>query len=286
MPGPVMDAPLPPCVTIDATQNDGYLDNARTGTPNADANAGTAAVAANLDFCGGPAGSIVGHGAEGDIDTYKATGECVTADNQDEWEPEFARLHGTIHSLTLYSCCVGAGVDGARLLQNMANVVGASVSAPTGLIYCDDLGNFTLENGAIWNTVAPNNGANAANAAPPQPPPPAPPPPSPSPTPMPTDILSAVFLPNSGAQVTGDKAMAIVKQVVWTPYTPPKSPNATTAVPGAKQTGKLQVSRRTPSGPVTQTYVILANRLLRYTNGDKTVYYQTTSKFPDLLTAR
>lgn len=283
MPGPNMDAPLQPCVTIDATPNDGYLDNARTGTPNADANAGTASMAANLDFCGGPAGSVVGHGAEGDIDTYKTTGECITVHNQDEWQPELAQLNGKIHSLALYSCCVGAGVDGARLLQNMANVIGAPVSAPTGLIYCDNLGNFTLENGAVWNTVAPNA---AANAAPPAPPPA---PPSPPPTPMPTDILNAVYLPNNGSQVTGPKAIAIVKEVVWKPYTPPMSAKATSTVPGAKPTGKLLVTRRSPAGKgpgtVTETYLVLANRLLRDAEDD-TLFYQTTGSFPALVAGK
>ncbi|WP_454760768.1 DUF4347 domain-containing protein [Caulobacter segnis] len=280
---PNMAAPLLPCVTIDATQNDGYLDNARAGTPLADANAGTAAVAANLDFCGGPAGSIVGHGAEGDIDTYKATGECITVNNQNDWGPDLAQLHGKLTSLTLYSCCVGGGVDGALLLQNMANVVGAPVSAPTGLIYCDNLGNFSLEVGAVWNTVAP---AAAANAAPP--PPPAPPPSPPS-SPMPTDILSAVYLPKDGAQVTGAKAMAIVKQVVWKPYTPPMSTGASSTAPGAKQTGKLQVSRKSPagSGPgvVTETYLVLAHRLLQDSE-DPTLLYQTTGNFQALVTAK
>lgn len=275
MPGPNMDAPLQPCVTVDATQNDGYLDNVRAGSPppphDYAESAGTAAAAANLLFCNGPAASLVGHGAEGDIDTWKETGECMTIANQDDWEPELARLHGVIQSLTLYSCCVGGGALGAALLQKMANATGASVSAPTGLIYCDEAGNFTLEDGAVWNTVLPNNAPNA------QPPAPPPAPPSPLTKPMPSNILNVNYRSNAGAQVSGTAATAIAKEVVWTPFKPPGEP-------GAKVTGKLFVTSKGPAGQpiVTDTYLVLAHRLLRNEN-DPEIFFQTTAKFQNLV---
>jgi len=280
MPDPDMDAPLRPCAAIDATPNDGYLDNARAGSPDADANAGTESMVANLTNCGGALGNVVGHGAEGDIDTYKATGQCITINNKAEWQQYLAELRGQIDSLALYGCCVGGGAAGAELLQEMANVIGAPVSAPTGLIYCDDLGNFTLEPGAIWNTVPPEQEGLEPIAMPPLPP---------AQPNTASDIVAAVYTPSGGGAVTGAAALAIAQEVVWQAYTPPKSVGASSSVPGAKPTGQLQVTRRSPSSTpgasVTETYTILADRLLSVNTQGKTEYFQVTDKFAPLVRA-
>lgn len=280
MPDPDMDAPLRPCTTIDATPNDGYLDNARAGTPDAGANAGTQSMVANLTNCGGPLGNVVGHGAEGDIDTYKATGECITLNNKADWQPYLAELRGQIDTLVLYGCCVGGGAAGAQLLQEMADIIGAPVSAPTGLIYCDDLGNFTLEPGAIWNTVAPAGDEDVeAIAMPPLPP---------ADQDAANDIVAATYTPSVGDPVTGAAALAIAQQVVWKTYTPPMSLGASSSVPGAKPTGQLQVTRRSPNAAgasVTETFTILADRLLALNTSGKNQYYQVTDKFTQLVRA-
>lgn len=273
---PAMNAPLPPCVTIDASP-DPVLQEIRDNNPAALENAGTQSAVANLLYCGGPLGSIVGHGAEGDIDTYKVTGECITPYNQDEWEPELAHLNGHVTSLILYGCCVGGGADGAALLQEIANTIQAPVSAPTGLLFLDGNGNFTLEAGAVWNTVQPAAAAAAAAAQPPAPPPGPAQPPSPS-MPLPSTFVDTTYTPALGRDQNSTISGAIAAEVNWkTPYVPPGDPLA-------KTTGKLRVVLRQPGAPglLTKTYLVLADRLLQDASQPE-IYYQTSAKFRDLV---
>ena len=72
MTAPVQNAPLPGCVSIDATCPDGYLDNARLGTPLAGGHSNIETAAANLLACATQAAaptaaSLVGHGDVGII---------------------------------------------------------------------------------------------------------------------------------------------------------------------------------------------------------------------------
>lgn len=275
---PAMNSPLPACVTIDASP-DPVLDEIRNANPDAQENAGTQSAVANLLFCGGPLTSIVGHGAEGDIDTYKETGECITRYNQAAWGPELAHLSGHATSLILYGCSVGGGVNGAALLQAIANTIRAPVSAPTGLLYLDGHGNFTLQAGAVWNTVQPAAPAAAAAAQPPAPPPP-PTQLPPSTMPLPSTFADTTYTPALGRDQNSTVSRAIATEVNWkTPFKPPGEPLA-------KTTGKLRVVLRQPGAPglLTKTYLVLADRLLQ----DETqpeIYYETTSKFYDLVVA-
>lgn len=280
MSAPNMNAPLTGCTTIDATSPDGYLDNARAGNPQAYANLTTEEAANNLLDCEGSApraANIVGHGAEGDIDTGKALGQCITMDNTDEWVPLLEPLDGKISELFLFGCTVGGGDDGADLLHEIAKVINAPVSAPTGLIYCDGAGVFTLEPGAVWQTAT-----AAARPAPIDPPVHG------QASPMSNTTGAAA----AGAQIhtasytaKGDErpeadylSEQLAREVLWDqPFTPKGEP-------GAKVTGHLQVDL-TLNGKRQKRSLLVYNHVL-LKDARQPIYYYATPKFRALLLRR
>ncbi len=174
---PNMNAPLTGCVTIDSTKPDGYLSNARSGTPGAAANSSVQMAAQVLGAC--LAGkkppvqsiSIVGHGHSGIIVT--GTGQQrgdkdhhIALDNTQTWIQAFSPLKGTMTNAFLYGCHVGMGPDGAKLLFDVAQTLGCNVYGPTGLIYCDGGGDFALEPFSQWQMATPQQ-EPAPIAAPP-----------------------------------------------------------------------------------------------------------------------
>jgi hypothetical protein len=157
-----MAAPLTGCVTIDSKTPDGYLDNARAGTPRAAANDSTETAVDNLLALRAAqptatTASLVGHGAPGIIQTGAAQDQSIDLSNQATWAPLLQRLQGKFTDIYLYGASVGAGEDGAHLLYVMAQAAGAAVHGPTGLIYCDAYGDFYLEPGAVWQSATPNS---------------------------------------------------------------------------------------------------------------------------------
>lgn len=172
---PKMTAPLSGCVTIDSTRPDLYLSYAKTGTPASSNNSSVQTAAGGLASCLGgkkPAaqpGSIVGHGASGVIVTgagqqLGTPDQHINHANSAIWNPLFSPLQGTMTSLFLYGCSVGAGAAGSQLLHEIAQTVGCNVYAPTGLIYCDSTGNFSLEKGAQWQMASPQQAPGAIEA--------------------------------------------------------------------------------------------------------------------------
>ncbi|MBO9557252.1 MAG: DUF4347 domain-containing protein [Caulobacter sp.] len=164
MPLPFMDAPLPGCVSIDATIPDGYLDNARCGTPSAPHSSVEMAIA-NLVDCAAAQTSpttatLVGHGAPGVIVTGAGQSpgtdqQHIDLGNQAIWGPYVEKLKGRITDLYLYGSHVGADTLGAQLLYALARVANANVYGPTGLLYCNSQGNFYLEEGSQWQVATP-----------------------------------------------------------------------------------------------------------------------------------
>lgn len=156
---PQNSAPLAGCTTIDAAKDDLALKAARDANPKAPGNSTTKEAVDNLLSCEskllkfGPA-NLVGHGCEGDIDTGKDVGQCITSKNTQIWTPQLERLTGKVSELFLFGCSVGAGSDGAKLLHQLAQVINAPVSAPTGLISFTGTG-YKLEQGAVWQTATP-----------------------------------------------------------------------------------------------------------------------------------
>jgi hypothetical protein len=276
-----MNAPLTGCTTIDATTPDGYLDNARAGNPQADGNLTTEEAANNLLACEGAApraANIVGHGAEGDIDTGKALGQCITNDNVHEWTPLMEGLDGKISELFLFGCTVGAGDDGADLLYEIATVISAPVSAPTGLIYCDAAGVFTLEPGAVWQTATP-----AARPAPIDPPVHGQAAPmnntsgaAPSGASSPLQVLSASYTRKGDKGPESDHlSEALAQEVLWSqPFTPKGEP-------GAKVTGHLHVEI-VLNGKRQKLSLLVHNHVL-LKDAKTATYYHATPKFRALL---
>jgi hypothetical protein len=157
-----MAAPLTGCVTIDSSTPDGYLDNARKGSPNANANNSTETAVENLlamqaAHPTATTASLVGNGAPGVIETGGAQDQSITLYNQATWAPLLQRLQGKFTDIYLYGASVGAGEDGAQFLYAVAQAAGAAVYGPTGLIYCDSQGNFFLQEGAVWQIATPNS---------------------------------------------------------------------------------------------------------------------------------
>ncbi len=276
-----MNAPLAGCTTIDATTPDGYLDNARHGNPGAGANENTQQAAQNLLGCATPkpppAANIVGHGAEGDIDTGQAWNQCITLDNIDEWTPDLAVLATKISHLFLFGCTVGAGADGAQLLFEIAKAVNAPVSAPTGLIYCDINGDFTLEPGAVWQQATPTytpapidppahtqstTQTNAGSASPV------------------TKVASAQYVSKgTGIPAPDDRALAMAKEIIWTPISTPGEH-------GAKHSGTITVETYTENQSETKTRTMVVYNHVLLEDMDTRENFYATPMFKTLANLR
>ena len=157
------------CLTIDSTDDDDALLNARVAFygpsgigPLHDS---TSSAVNNLLSCLPPAGSpervmMVGHGAPGRI----MTGSGAFADDRDKrievpnfsrWKTSVGRLKTRITELTFCSCDTGAEVQGAKLLVKVANHLQATVSGFTGQIFIDATGSITCEQNGRWQHAYP-----------------------------------------------------------------------------------------------------------------------------------
>ena len=174
------------CTSIDHTTQDAYLDNARKGLPSAGNHDSTANAVSNLLNCAKAAGltemNIIGHGDTGIIIT--GTGlppceegyqQCIRFDHPETWSRLISQLKDSCKSLVLWACDTGAEDEGAKLLWELANTTGTSVSAPTGLICCKN-GVFSLiEQEATWQIAKPGPHPPATIHLPPRPLPSGPP---------------------------------------------------------------------------------------------------------------
>jgi len=154
------------CISIDHTTPDTYLDNARTGLPSAGNHDSTANAVSKLLECAGAAGpvemNIIGHGDTGVIITgtglppcVEGYQQCIRFDRPDSWYRLILQLKDFCKALVLWACDTGAEDEGAKLLWELANTIGTSVTAPTGLICCKN-GVFSLiEPDATWQTANP-----------------------------------------------------------------------------------------------------------------------------------
>lgn len=255
---PTQTAPLTGCVSIDATSPDGYLDNARAGTPTAGAHNSIQTAAANLLACAGETASpttasLVGHGEQGIISTGAGQSlgsslQHIGLDNQAVWVPAFQTLSGRFSTLYLYAPHVGAGVAGAQLLYALAKVLNANVYGPTGLIYSNAEGDFSLEIGSQWQVAMPTG----------RPPSPIDPPVHPvgdastSGSGVRISACSAFGL--KGVPLPAKSAKALAGKVYWDRVF--QAPGE----PGARITGRLRVSF---GGTAFRAFTILGNGLLR-----------------------
>lgn len=284
---PDMTSPLPNCVTIDATL-DAYLDNARAGTRGAYPNSSVLTAADGLTIAlanlkpATQSASIVGHATEGLIVTGAGQSvgtqdQHISTNNQNIWRPVLAPLNGKITGLFLYGCHIGANDVGAQLLYDLAQIVGAPVYGPTGLIYCDANGNFRLEAEAQWQVATPE--AKPQPIAPPH-----------FPSPLSADVhlhllnnvvrttleqvSAAAYSPNpavaqpDGAVDPGDLA----QEVHWTmPFTPPGQH-------GAVPTGQLNLSFGFGQRAIQKQFVVY-NHTLVQDEDNPGVYYRTSADF-------
>ncbi|MDB5456709.1 MAG: hypothetical protein JWP92_2294 [Caulobacter sp.] len=288
-------AALPPvtgCATIDSTTPDGYLDNARVGIPTAGANATSAIAASNLLGCESPktvkvTATIVGHGGPGVIAagcgrTLGGPTTYIGLANQSTWQPSLATLNGQVSSLMLYGCNTGADQAGADLLYNIARIVNASVSAPTGWISCNAQGVFALQDGTGFQTATPTS--------------------KPTPIPKPStgatlavsnallqvngalvsvdldDMASATYLAatTDGVTLTGPRALSLAKAVAL------DSPLTIPGALGSLVTGELKVTFKTSTGVLTKTFVVYEAALVQDSD-EPELFYPVRAAFESLL---
>jgi hypothetical protein len=145
--------------TIDATA-DAALDGLRAAFMPHGSHARTVDAVDELlnDPHGGSNWMIAGHGKPGVLFTGGGQSQAdrdrfMSTRNAPAWRPELRRLKGSCSALRLLGCEVGAGADGARLLRDVACEVDAPVLAPTGFVYCDAVGDISLQNGSVWQTA-------------------------------------------------------------------------------------------------------------------------------------
>lgn len=165
----ICDQPSSRCLTIDCTDDDDALLNARVAFygpsgigPLHDT---TSKAVRNLLACVSLGASpdrvmMVGHGAPGLIIT--GTGPAATDSdrmigntNFTRWKTPVGRLKTRITELTFCSCDTGAGVKGAKLLMKVANHIQATVSGFTGQIFIDATGTITCEQNGRWQHAHP-----------------------------------------------------------------------------------------------------------------------------------
>lgn len=152
---------LPGRSTIDGTVDHDALDLARQANPQAGAHFSSSQAAGNIAN-GDTLKIVLGHGSVGFIITGEGKiasdpDKYISTTNLSHWRPHFGNI-GLTTSLYLYGCHTGAGLPGAGLLFNMAQTVNAVVLAPTGLIFVDANGQFSLEPGSTWQRAAPGSG--------------------------------------------------------------------------------------------------------------------------------
>jgi hypothetical protein len=109
---------------------------------------------------------IGGHGSAGFMTTGAGQNGTQNGDNtigtwnEGNWGSEFDKLRSrNFPVLTLLSCDTGAGDDGADLLLAIANRIGKTVRARTGLTSCGGDG-ITFENGSTWQVANPGQRPN------------------------------------------------------------------------------------------------------------------------------
>ncbi len=280
---PTLSAPLPPCASIDANTPDGYLDNARAGTPAVGAHTSVQIAAANLlartNGASQPSmASLVGHGTMGLIATGggqspHTSSQYIGLDNQNVWTPLFQPLSGRISGLYLYGSNVGASAGGAQLLYALARVVNAPVWGPTGLIYCNAHGDFMLETGSLWQLATP-----AMLPAPISPP-----------SLLPSSLAASLPSGQAGGRVGAcaafgsggvplprKSALALASQVRWDQrFHPPGEPAAVV-------TGRLRVSF---GGTAMRSFTILGDALVR-DDADPTRVYPVALGFRAIALGR
>lgn len=275
--------------TIDNSTNDnGYLQYARQNNPQAGRHNSTQEAANNLP--GGDTNkAIVGHGNRALIVT--GTGQSASDPkkyiylyNQSDWQTPLSALKGQCTTLYLYACHPGTSSEGADFLYNIARVVNCTVLGPTGFIYINAQGYFTLEAKSTWQSATPTHRPNPIEA----------------PTPYFTimvdaltiviqgkpreyawdDIVSFSFIPllrnpenrEPAVTVQGYEAQLILRRInLAEPFIPP-------GVPAALITGRIIIKFR----DVTKSFKVL-NDLMLEDEEHPEIHYNCSKDFASTM---
>lgn len=290
---PVAGATVSGRASIDTSTNDnGYLRIARDTNPQAGRHGNAQQAISNIN--GGERTKVlIGHGYRGLIVT--GTGQSasdparyISLTNQANWQPAVAALKGQCSILYLYACHPGVSQEGANFLFNLAQVLGCTVMGPTGFIYINPQGMFSLEPRSVWQSATPTHRPNPIEA----------------PTPYFRELLEEIFV----VVDTGVVGMKI-EDVVSLTFTPlmrnpeNRSPSLTIrgadsqevlkrlaltepfrlpGIPGAVVTGRLQIQ----AGDGTEKqFLVLNERMLQDQDNPEIFHYWSKEAASILLNA-
>jgi hypothetical protein len=115
--------------------------------------------------------NLGGHGDQGFLETgagqngpFSDPLKYIYLYNEDSWGPQLDRINPTrITMISIWSCHVGAGQDGADLLYAMAKRSGRAVRAGTGLLLSSDTDTW-WENGSVQQVATPTHKPDAISA--------------------------------------------------------------------------------------------------------------------------
>ena len=280
------------CVTLETGEDNGFIQCIADQLNPAWRNGTTEEAFRNLDRCLAAPGhaAIIGHGASGlictgDGDKCSDPWEVIRHNNEASWRPDAARVRDQMSTLTLAACKPGAGSKGSHLLYRMAQVTNASVSGPTGDIWCHPKKGIWIE--GYWKTATPNQRPARRDVAE-----------------EPDDLTSngedAVVVIDAVPRVVrlnDVEVVAIVLRVDGEEHNIGTrldlgdnihrlialgTPEITISIPGALITGHLEIRMLLEERSVSKTYRILANSRLQDTE-DTTFYYRLDRRLEERL---
>jgi len=279
------------CITLSGGDdgNPGFLACAASVVGPTNRNNTTDGAFSNLSAClsSKTDATIMGHGNSGLICTGNGNHCGGTADdnisssNGAKWITLANKIKGKATSLKLAGCDVGEGQAGSDLLAKMAKAVNATVSAPTGLLWCNAAQKRMWIDGT-WATASPTMAPKIVKTSSPA---------------KKIDMQAQVIIPVEGKKVTVQRKDLVVENVSFSAVGTPKSfralpdfllhvdfesPLETDSVPAARVTGKLVVSVKGKN--IKKNYNILSNKLIQDVD-EPTYYYRLDSVIQDRLSA-
>ncbi|MEI6790764.1 MAG: hypothetical protein WCK42_06255 [Myxococcaceae bacterium] len=156
---------LPGCHTTDSAPTPGntFLGCTLSAYPGCMKHDSTLHAVDNLVSClvaGSGETVLIGHGNDGIVITGDGQNPSnpdhfITTWNKGRWEASLRKIGAQKYPIfTILSCHTGAGEEGADLLFAIAQVIGKSVRARTGLTYCNN-GEIIFEPGSTWQIASP-----------------------------------------------------------------------------------------------------------------------------------
>ena len=280
------------CVTLQTGKDDGFIDCAASKLNSERRNGNTQAAFGNLRSCLGGVGpaAIVGHGAAGEIctgdgDKCWTSSKVIRHNNGAKWFPLARRVKDRVSMLRLAACAPGAGTKGSDLLYKMAQTTNATVSGPTGFLWCSTDPKKGLWIDGVWKTATPQERPMSLAGE------------SGAPSESSADAVAVIDNAARIVRMSDVEVVAIVLNVGGVEHNVTSrldlstdtsafvglgKPEVTTSIPAAMMTGRVEVQISLEGRIKSKTYRILANSRLQDTD-DSTFYYRLDKLLADRL---